>query len=99
MRSNYSDAYPYPTAGERRHVMDELLNTFDDELWEYMTETTDADLDPPARPAIQVHNHQLCGHDCLSGACSGLEAICISCEFRLQDSRGHDSPFRKPRSG
>lgn len=95
MRSNLRDAYPYPTAGERCHVMNQLLSTFEDELWEYMSSAPLA-LDPPPSPSLSKHTHQLCGHDCMWGNCSTLEAICINCEFDVQDKAGRGpSPFRR----
>src|SRR6266705_1511339 len=91
MPSRFRDAYPYPTNDERpRDVWP--TRPSDAELWDAMT-AADVDAVSDAGElgtipqASAVHYHQLCGHDCRSGACNGLEAICQSCEWRLQDSR------------
>lgn len=82
---DFRDAHPYPTRGEAPAVRG-YMRTEEDDYWWAATALPRPD-DNPTRPAIAVHRHQLCGHDCTWGSCSGLEGICISCEFRLQDDR------------
>src|SRR5213080_228460 len=87
MPNPFRDAYPYPTDGEPTRAIQ--LSPRDDEPWDSRTwpDVPSVEDDDPSRPTIAIHSHHLCGHDCLSGACSGMEAICLSCEFKLQDSR------------
>ena len=79
---------PAPFDGDRYDVLKTLLRLEADYDWSVEA----AEQDPGGhldvtQPLPAIHRHQLCGHDCTWGNCSGLEGICVSCEFRLQDDR------------